>query len=155
MTRPDFSRDTIIQRPRQHPSAAAIARANRHLWRRRFRTLADAAMCCWACEVQPASLERAHIQPVRFGGSDEPSNFLLLCSFCHIEQDDEAPPVEQLRWLREHKKWSEHWKEKLAENKARLDSLPPIDDEEFWNATRSEREVILERRRAAREPERG
>lgn len=147
VTRPDFSREQITCRSRSHPTSRAIARANRHLWRSRFRHLSDAVTCCWACQIQPEQLQQAHIQPVRFGGTDKPGNFLLLCGFCHLEQNDEVSPAEQLRWLREHKRWNEHWKDRLAANRAYLDSLPPVTDDEYWNAPRGKREAILEARK--------
>jgi 5-methylcytosine-specific restriction endonuclease McrA len=104
-------------RSRRHPPADAIARAQRHLWKRRFVTVEQALTHCWACtrEVPTADLEKAHIHPVRFGGSDSSSNLLLLCSLCHGEQDDTASRAAQLRWLRQHKPFAEHWRSRLAE----------------------------------------
>lgn len=48
---------------------------------------------CWACGVGPGPgcVYRAHIIPARFRGSLHPSNFLLLCCWCHAEQIDDAP----------------------------------------------------------------
>lgn len=34
-------------------------------------------------------LEKAHIIPWSMGGSDEPSNFLMLCRHCHVDFDSE------------------------------------------------------------------
>ena len=34
-------------------------------------------------------LEKAHIVPLSSGGSNEPSNYLMLCRFCHFDFDSE------------------------------------------------------------------
>jgi len=34
-------------------------------------------------------LEKAHIIPLALGGSNEPSNYLMLCRFCHFDFDSE------------------------------------------------------------------
>ena len=106
-----------LGRNRRHPSAARIASAQRHLWVRRFNSATAALTHCWACSREHATgdLEKAHIHPVRFGGNDAPGNFFLLCSWCHIEQDDEASRTAQLRWLREHATFAEHWRGRLAD----------------------------------------
>jgi hypothetical protein len=77
----------------------------------------DAARCCWACramsfrfrgnEVVPVPgelgwLERAHVVAHAAGGSNEPSNYFLLCATCHREQPDSASPAVQVAWLRTH-----------------------------------------------------
>lgn len=95
----------VGNRIRNHPSADAIARAQRHLWRSRLASVTEALTHCWACLVSMNTeyLEKAHIRPVRWGGEDAPWNLLLLCSLCHVEQDDEASRADQLRWLREHR----------------------------------------------------
>ena len=56
---------------------------------------------CWACgEDCGDAIERAHIQAVSHGGSDDPENIFLLCWRCHREQPDAAPPDAQWAWLR-------------------------------------------------------
>jgi hypothetical protein len=101
-------------RTRRHPPAIAIVRAQRHIWSRHLRTLNEALVRCWGCKRQPVGdLEKAHIHPVRFGGADDPKNMLLLCWWCHVEQNDEDSRWRQLRWLRNHKSFDEHWQEQL------------------------------------------
>ena len=39
---------------------------------------------CWRCGYQ-TKLERCHIIPHSRGGADEPSNLVLLCKKCHLE----------------------------------------------------------------------
>lgn len=97
-------------RRRKQPLADFIARAQRRLWRRKFSTLEEALTHCWACTSarRTEELEKAHIQPVRFGGTDDGWNLLLLCSWCHLQQNDEASRAEQLRWLREHPRSEAH-----------------------------------------------
>jgi len=57
---------------------------------------ADAEFCCWNCgedkrrkeranRYDLARLERCHIQPKQFKGSNDPSNFVLLCKQCHSQ----------------------------------------------------------------------
>lgn len=40
--------------------------------------------CCYFCgESEPASLERHHLVPDRYGGSDQAENLVVLCGSCH------------------------------------------------------------------------
>lgn len=59
-----------------------------------------ASSTCWACRKEfTGSLEKAHIEPFSRGGSDLPSNYLLLCHNCHTNQPDAAPYDYQIEWL--------------------------------------------------------
>lgn len=49
---------------------------------------------CWRCGYK-ANLQRCHIIPDSLGGKDEPANFVLLCSRCHID----APNVESKTFM--------------------------------------------------------
>ena len=57
---------------------------------------------CWRCGYK-SKLEKCHIIPHSLGGSDEPHNYILLCSLCHAE----GPNVEDEQifwdWLKAHK----------------------------------------------------
>lgn len=106
--------DGVGQRTRRSVPVEVIAKAQRHLTRRAGIRTADATFTCWACLRRTPDLEKAHVFPVRFGGSDHPRNFFLLCGVCHFEQPDDAPRREQLRWLREHKNWVEASAERYA-----------------------------------------
>ena len=44
-------------------------------------------------------LERAHIVAHSAGGSDEPSNFVLLCLQCHEEAPMTTDPEDMFRWI--------------------------------------------------------
>jgi len=57
---------------------------------------------CWSCGVNCSKinrLERAHIIPHSLGGGNEPSNYMLLCSDCHIESPDTEIPDIFFNWL--------------------------------------------------------
>lgn len=67
----------------------------------------DAAESCWRCGFTADDFkpERAHIHAVRHGGTNEPSNLLLLCHVCHKEQPDAASREDQLAWLKAGESW--------------------------------------------------
>jgi HNH endonuclease len=48
---------------------------------------------------QVAKLERAHLRPHALGGSDEPSNIVMLCDICHHAAPDWLDPDEMLAWV--------------------------------------------------------
>jgi 5-methylcytosine-specific restriction endonuclease McrA len=50
---------------------------------------AEALERCWRCGYKSA-LQRCHIVPDALGGSDTPSNFVLLCGRCHREAPNVA-----------------------------------------------------------------
>ena len=50
---------------------------------------------CWRCSKESKSIEKCHIVPHSLGGSNEPSNFVLLCKRCHRE----APNVNDSRGM--------------------------------------------------------
>jgi 5-methylcytosine-specific restriction endonuclease McrA len=54
--------------------------------------------CCKAWEKAP--LQRCHIVPRSLGGSDEPSNFLLMCAECHDLAPDTIYPEMLFKWAR-------------------------------------------------------
>lgn len=54
--------------------------------------------CCKAWGK--ARLQRCHIVPRSLGGSDEPSNFLLLCAECHDLAPDTIYPEMMFKWAR-------------------------------------------------------
>ena len=57
---------------------------------------------CWRC-ASKSSLERCHIVPRSLGGEDIPSNFVLLCKRCHVENPNIADPEIMWDWLRAYK----------------------------------------------------
>ena len=67
--------------------------------------------CCWACGTwreswtawRDAALERCHIVPHALGGTNEASNFLLLCKDCHLDSPDTPHREAMLRWAHDRK----------------------------------------------------
>ncbi len=62
---------------------------------------AQAKKFCWRC-AQKRNLHRCHIVPRALGGSEEPSNLVLLCAQCHAEAPNVADPAFMWLWLRAH-----------------------------------------------------
>lgn len=57
---------------------------------------------CWGCgSVQSRSLERCHIVPYSLGGSNEPSNYFLMCSKCHREAPNTMWPEIFYEWIQQ------------------------------------------------------
>ncbi|MEC0329416.1 HNH endonuclease [Paenibacillus macerans] len=54
---------------------------------------------CWRCGSEK-SLERCHIIPASLGGEDAPSNLVLLCHRCHLENPNVTDPEIMWDWLR-------------------------------------------------------
>jgi ribosomal protein L37E len=54
----------------------------------------DAHERCWRCGYS-SRLERCHIVPKSLGGSDDPSNLILMCKRCHKE----APNVKDKNFM--------------------------------------------------------
>ncbi len=61
----------------------------------------EAEKLCWRC-AQERLLQRCHIIPRALGGSEEPSNLVLLCGQCHAEAPNVADPEFMWVWLRAH-----------------------------------------------------
>ena len=60
---------------------------------------------CWRCASTEKSIERCHIQARQFGGTDEPSNLVLLCHECHAEAPDIKNDKESMwEWIKATKK---------------------------------------------------
>ncbi len=60
---------------------------------------AEAHERCWRCGCE-RSLERCHIIPASLGGEDKPSNLVLLCRRCHLENPNVLDPEIMWDWLR-------------------------------------------------------
>lgn len=63
---------------------------------------AEAGERCWRCGCK-RNLERCHIIPQSLNGEDVPSNFVLLCSRCHLDNPNVADPEVMWDWLRAYK----------------------------------------------------
>jgi hypothetical protein len=93
------------------PSVAAIVQ----YWQSQKAQIAvdwkKAADYCWRCGKQlirgtaernsedNAFRHRAHIIPRSLGGSDEPSNIIILCRHCHVLAPDVVDPQFMWNWL--------------------------------------------------------
>ncbi|ATU67004.1 HNH endonuclease [Piscinibacter gummiphilus] len=62
---------------------------------------AEAERLCWRC-AQGRQLQRCHIVPRALGGSELPSNLVLLCAQCHAEAPNVEDPTFMWAWLRAH-----------------------------------------------------
>lgn len=62
---------------------------------------AEAESLCWRC-AQKRNLQRCHIIPRSLGGTEEPSNLVLLCAQCHSEAPNVNDPEFMWTWLRAH-----------------------------------------------------
>jgi hypothetical protein len=85
------------------------------------------ARTCWGCgwELEDSYLTRCHVVMDWAGGSMAPSNFLLLCDYCHAEQPEEANRDIQVEWLKERER---KWTRIYRESEALLDALRKVPD---------------------------
>lgn len=60
---------------------------------------AEAHERCWRC-ARKTRLERCHIIPHSRGGEDTPSNFVLLCKKCHLENPNITDTEIMWDWLK-------------------------------------------------------
>lgn len=54
---------------------------------------------CWRCGCK-RGLQRCHIVPYSLGGEDTPSNLVLLCGRCHLDNPNVADPEVMWDWIR-------------------------------------------------------
>lgn len=54
---------------------------------------------CWRCGYEK-KLERCHIVPHSLGGKDIPSNYVLLCKRCHLDNPNVSDPEIMWDWLK-------------------------------------------------------
>ena len=53
-----------------------------------------------ATRWRDSGLQRCHIVPFRLGGSNEPSNLVLMCDICHAGHPDSLDPEDTFRYMR-------------------------------------------------------
>lgn len=58
---------------------------------------------CWCC-AHKTNLQRCHIIPHSRGGEDTPSNFVLLCKRCHLENPNVMDSEIMWDWLKAYSK---------------------------------------------------
>lgn len=87
----------------------------------------EAGRRCWRCAYR-SRLHRCHVVPHSLGGTDAPSNLVLLCQRCHRE----APNVTNARfmwiWLRAYrtKSYDVFWTERGEEEFERMFGRKPF-----------------------------
>ncbi|PHR90792.1 MAG: HNH endonuclease [Blastopirellula sp.] len=76
----------------------------------------EATTRCWRCGYK-SKLDKCHIIPDSCGGSNEPSNLVLLCNLCHREAPNIADPRFMWIWLRAHRAffYDTYWSQRGAE----------------------------------------
>ncbi len=62
----------------------------------------EAEELCWRCGCK-RNLERCHIIPDSLGGEDTPSNYVILCKRCHLDNPNVADPEIMWDWLKAYK----------------------------------------------------
>jgi hypothetical protein len=84
---------------------------------------------CFACHWESPRkhwnwgwFERAHIIPDCLGGSEEPSNLVLLCKRCHREAPNCSDPSLMIQWMRD-REWYWSWVLRTAADQCRLSGL--------------------------------
>jgi hypothetical protein len=100
------------------------------------------ALVCWFCGYD-RSLERAHILAVVMGGSDEVSNFHLLCHECH-RMSEELYAADYWHWFTQscvgrliacvRWNWAHHRDECVALARAQGNTDAQIAEGEQWMA---------------------
>jgi hypothetical protein len=60
---------------------------------------AEAHELCWRCGCK-RKLQKCHIVARQFGGNDDASNILPLCSMCHDEAPDVPDPQAMWDWIK-------------------------------------------------------
>lgn len=60
----------------------------------------DAFDRCWRCGEQ-RRIQKCHIVAKQFGGGDDRTNIVPLCSECHDESPDVTDEKEMWRWIKE------------------------------------------------------
>ena len=58
---------------------------------------------CWRCGLKKA-VERCHIIPHSLGGSNHPSNYVLLCKICHTQAPDLNDKEFMFKWIAKTKR---------------------------------------------------
>lgn len=89
----------MSQRRPVPPSVVAIVES----WNKDLKEVAH----CFACGYtgtgktswRQANLIKAHVVPFSLGGSNDPSNFVLLCCVCHYINPETPSRAHYLRWL--------------------------------------------------------
>lgn len=76
---------------------------------------------CWRCGSE-RSLERCHIIPRSLGGEDVPSNYVLLCERCHLENPNVDDPEILWDWLKAYKEnhYGRFWINRALEEYERI-----------------------------------
>ena len=107
---------------------------------------AEAEKLCWRC-ASARILQRCHITPRALGGSDGPSNLVLLCAQCHAEAPNVEDPTFMWTWLRAHAApfYGTYWYERGVREYEFIFGRKPLEDISYTEAMESRlRGVIAE-----------
>jgi HNH endonuclease len=90
--------------------------------------MAEAAERCWRCGYR-SKLERCHIVPKSLDGSNEPSNFVLLCGRCHREAPNTRNVQFMWHWIRATKQplYDTYWTQRGFDEFARILGRQPFE----------------------------
>jgi hypothetical protein len=89
-----------------------------------LETLDRLTRTCWACGREwDDRLTKCHVMSDWCGGGTEPSNFFLLCDYCHQDQPDEATREVQEKWLHQKERYYSRW---ARENEELFASLQAV-----------------------------
>ena len=69
----------------------------------------------WKLPEVRKNLQRCHIIPRQFGGSDDPSNLMLLCSRCHRDSPDTRSRQMFLHWFYNRRQQPGWWHKYMLE----------------------------------------
>lgn len=97
---------------------------------------------CWRCGSK-RSLERCHIIPRSLGGEDIPSNYVLLCKRCHLENPNVYDSESMWDWLRAYKEhhYNTFWINRGMEEYERIYKSKFKDDIAIFNQYLTEKEA--------------
>jgi len=92
---------------------------------------------CWNCgclEDHPwytgiGQIERCHIIPKSLGGTQDPLNFLLMCSRCHRHAPDTNDPLIMFAWMEKEFDNRQEWMRDMCEGLPKY--FPEIKTEKF------------------------
>ncbi len=105
---------------------------------------ADAHTHCWRCGSK-GKLTHCHIIPDSRGGTDEPSNLVLLCHLCHLEAPNVADPRFMWIWLHAYKAncYGDFWYDRAKEEFERMFKRKPFSKMDVVSISDAERENIV------------
>lgn len=108
------------------PSHKEIFLAQKDIWLQCPNAIGDAYEYCWGCGFCASEDDwqtKAHIIAHEDDGSNDPTNYLLLCDVCHKEQPSKLPREAQIEWLKHVPHWRPVFEAKYGESLNRLTQM--------------------------------